>query len=93
MRPETHLIEMADVFVDLEHGIAEDTAVLTQVQSEQLTVCLSQSHQASKPGSPWCHFTGLVVGVVVEVIAIVQIGAIVSVGLNLLGKSMHAKYN
>lgn len=34
MRPETHLIEMADVFVDLQHGLAEDAAVLTQVQSE-----------------------------------------------------------
>lgn len=82
-RHETDLSELADSSVDQPHGIGDDAAVTTHVQVEQTVVDQSQSHLASELRRHRRHLTGVMVGLVVEVIHAVQVGAVVSVSLNL----------
>lgn len=84
---KTDLRELADAFVDLAHSLGEDAAVLTHVQFEQVVVDQSQSHLPGELGRHRRQFTSLMVGFVVEVILVVQDGAVVSVGLSLMKRN------
>lgn len=82
-RQETDLFELADSSVDPPHGTGDDAAVTTHVQVEQAVVDQSQSHLSGELRRHGRHLTGVMVGLVVEVIHAVQVGAVVSVSLNL----------
>lgn len=82
-RCETDLWELVDAFVDLDHSLGEDAAVPAHIQAEQVVVDQSQSHLTRELCRHRRHFTGVMVGFVIEVILAVQVGAVVSVGLSL----------
>lgn len=90
----THLGETEDAFVEAVNGCADHTAEVAGVHFEHLAVGQPQCHQAGQLGGFRRHLAGALVGVVAEVIAAVQVGAVVGVALRLLlGKAMQTKFN
>lgn len=74
---------MADAEVDPSHNVGEDGAISTHVESQQPVMDQTQSHLASKLGRDCSHFTGMLVSLVIQVILVVKVSTIVSVGLSL----------
>lgn len=86
----THLSEVDNVFVHAASGCTHYTSKVIHVHFQHLGVGQPQGHQTSQLGGPRRHLTGPLVGIVVEVIAAVQVGAVVRVALCLLFRKHHA---
>lgn len=82
--PRTHLSETEDAFVDGTNCSVHHAAKTMNVHFKHWGKGEPQGHQTSQLGGPRRHRAGPLVGVVVEVITAVQVGAIVGVALCLL---------
>lgn len=62
------------------HRLGDDAAVAAHVQPQQVVVDQSQRHLSGELGSQHRHIRSVVVGLVVEVVHVVHVGAVVRVG-------------
>lgn len=68
---EADLYELVDAFVDCGHRLADKAAVPAHIQLEQVVVDQSHCHVSSELRRCRRHFTGVMVGLVIEVIHVV----------------------
>lgn len=87
----THLGELEEAFVHAKYSLLDKGAVATCVQSQQVVVNQAQGHLGSQLGRRRSHLAGLLASLVVQVILVVQVGAVVDIRISLLRKKGKTK--